>query len=54
MWTVYVSMTMEVHRGVRFLGAGVMGTVDHRLRCWELNSGNLEEQGMLLTLGPSL
>jgi hypothetical protein len=43
-----------VFEGVRFPGAGVADICEMACGCWELNSGPLEDQPILLTAESSL
>ena len=45
---------LESGEGVGSPGTGVTGSCELSCRCWELNSGPLEDQSVLLTVEPSL
>lgn len=47
-------MSIEAQRGVTSLGTGATDACELSGECWELNSGLLEGQPVLLTVKPSL
>ena len=54
LYTMCVYCPLKPEEGVRTSGTGVMDGCRLPCGCWELNSGPLEEQPVLLTTEPSL